>query len=311
MLKLFSGTGNKPLTNKVAELLGIELSKAEIVRFDNSEVRVRIEEKVKNDVCVIIQPTANPTNSNLMELFFYCDALRRQEARKVIGIMPYFGYARQDIQHRVGECISANVIIRFLESIGFDKIYTFDLHDEATEGVFSIPFKNMSALPLLADEVKKYLKIDKPSPKEIRIISPDQGGIERARKFGEHFYGNEFFSIDVIEKKRDPNAIHQAHALNLYGDVKGKTGILIDDIITSGRTLVTAAELCVVSGATRVLAAVVHHEFSENSIEKIKKSTIEKFFSSDSIVLPEAMRFDKLDEISIASVIADELKTFL
>lgn len=311
MLKLFSGTGNKPLADKVAELLKIPLSKAEIVRFDNSEVRVRIEEPVKNDLCIVLQPTANPTNISLMELFFFCDALRRQEARKVIGFIPYFGYARQDIMHRVGECISANVIIRFLESIGFYKIYTFDLHDEATEGVFSIPFKNMSALPLLADEVKKYLNIDKPTPEAIRVITPDQGGIERARKFGEHFFGNEFFSIDVIEKKRDPNAIHQAHALNLFGDVTGKTVILVDDIITSGRTLITAAELCASKGATLVLAAIVHHEFAQDSIEKIKASKIEKLFSSDSILLPESSRFDKLDEISIAPAIADELKTFL
>lgn len=311
MLKVFSGTGNQPLTEKVVKLLGIPLSSAEIVRFDNSEIRVRIEESVKNDVCVVIQPTANPTNDNCMELFFFCDALRRQEARKVIGVIPYFGYARQDIQHRQGECISANVMIRFLESIGFYKIYTFDLHDEATEGVFSIPFKNLSALPLLADEVKSYLNMDVVSPDTVRVISPDQGGIERARRFGEHLYGNEHFSIDVIEKKRDQNAIHQAKALNLFGDVKGKTAILVDDIITSGRTLISAAELCISQGATRVLAAVVHHEFSEDSIEKIKASQIEKFFSSDSILLPTDTHFDKFSEISIASTLAEELKTFI
>lgn len=114
------------------------MAKVEVVRFENSEVRVRVEEDVKNDTCVIIQSTSNPTNTNLMELFLMADALRREEARRVIAMIPYFGYARQDIQHRPGECVSANVIIRFLESIGIHKVYTVNLHDEATEGVFLI-----------------------------------------------------------------------------------------------------------------------------------------------------------------------------
>ena len=139
MIKLFSGTANPRLSQEVAKLLNLTLAKAEVTRFHNSEVRVRIQDEVRNHTSVIIQPTANPTDTNLMELFFFCDALRRQEAKKVIGVIPYFGYARQDVQYRPGECVSANVIIRFIESIGFDKIYTVDLHDEATEGVFSIP----------------------------------------------------------------------------------------------------------------------------------------------------------------------------
>src|SRR3989339_164205 len=144
MLKLFSGTSNPDLSQKVAQQLNIKLAKAEVTRFDNSEIRVRIEEDVKHDTCVIIQSSSNPSNRNLIELFLMADALRRQEARRVIAMIPYFGYARQDIQHRPGECVSANVIIRFLESIGIHKVYTINLHDEATEGVFDIPFKNLS-----------------------------------------------------------------------------------------------------------------------------------------------------------------------
>src|SRR3990167_6808521 len=169
-MKLFSGSNNLPLSEKISKIINISLSKAEIIRFGNSEVRVRIEDDVKNDVCVVIQPTSNPTDTRLMELFFFCDALKRQEARKVIGVIPYFGYARQDIQHREGECVSANVIIRFLEAIGFHKIYTFDLHDEATEGVFSIPFKNITSYILMASHIKKYLK-GSLSEKEVAIVS--------------------------------------------------------------------------------------------------------------------------------------------
>ncbi len=161
MIKLFSGSANVGLSEEISKLLKYPLSKTEIIRFGNSEVRVTIQEEVKLATCIVIQPLSNPTDTNLMELFFFCDALRRQEARRVIAYIPYFGYSRQDVQHRPGECVSVNVIIRFIESIGFHKVYTVDIHDEATEGVFSIPFKNLSAIPLLASAIKKHLKIIK------------------------------------------------------------------------------------------------------------------------------------------------------
>ena len=156
-MKLFSGSANPILSQKVADKIGVPLSKAEIIRFENSEIRIHIEEEVKDELCYVIQPTANPADTHLMELFFFCDALRRQEAKKVVAIIPYFGYARQDVQHRPGECVSANVVIRFLETIGFYKAYVINLHDEATEGVFSIPFKNINAFPILAKEIKQYI----------------------------------------------------------------------------------------------------------------------------------------------------------
>lgn len=311
MIKLFSGTSNPELSKSVANILKIGLAKSEVVRFDNSEVRVRIEEDVQNALCVAIQPTDNPTDTNVMELMFFCDALKRQEAHKVIGVIPYFGYARQDIQHRVGEAISANVIIRFLESIGFDEIYTFDLHDEATQGVFSIPFKNLTALPPLASAVANYLKLKKPDPKNISIVTPDQGGLERARKFGLDFFGHEFFSIDVIEKKRDRNIPASSEALNLYGNVRGKTAIIVDDIITSGGTLLNATDLCLLEGAKRVLATIVHHDFSTNAPARIENSQIEKIFTTDTITFKKDQKLKKIEEISIAPIIAEKLENFM
>lgn len=309
-MKLFSGTANPTLSQEVARSLKIPLSKSEVVRFENSEVRVRIEEDVKNEICAVIQSTANPTDTNLLELFLFCDALHRQEARKVIGIIPYFGYARQDIQHREGECVSANVVIRFLESIGFHKIYTFDIHDEATQGVFSIPFKNLTSCQLIADEIKKYIG-NKTNKNNIAIVSPDQGGVERARKFGECLFGDDRFSASVIEKKRDQDHIHKSEALDLYGDVEGKIAIIIDDIVTSGGTLVHAAQLCQKRGATRTLAAIVHHDLSIKAPPKLQESVIEKLFTTNTIALKPAYSFEKLHEISIAPIIAAELKSFL
>ncbi len=328
MFKLFSGSAHPQLSQEVSRLLHIPLSKAEVVRFGNSEVKVTIQEDVKHTTCYVLQPIANPTDTHLMEFFFFCDALRRQEARKVIGIIPYFGYARQDIQHRPGECVSVNVIIRFFESIGFAKIYTVDIHDEATEGVFSIPFKNLSSLSLLAREVKEYLSDSnrfqpfgsaqgKPIPTDLTdlsiVVSPDQGGVERARDFGTYFYGTEDFSLGVVEKRRSLDKIHQSKAIELYGEVDGKIVILVDDIITSGNTLINAANLCLTRGAKKVLAAVVHHDLPPTPpISLISpNSPIQKLFTTNTIALKPEQKFAKLHEISIASLISEELKPFI
>jgi ribose-phosphate pyrophosphokinase len=315
MVKIFSGSAHPQLSLRVTKLLRLPLSIAHITHFDNSEVKVTIKEEVKNQVCFIIQPTCNPTDTHLMELFFFCDALRRQEAKKVIGIIPYFGYARQDIQHQPGECVSVNVIIRFLETIGFDKIYTVDLHDEATEGVFSIPFKNLTALPLLADAVKKYLfdkKLVKPGNliESIAITSPDQGGIERTRKFSLHFFKHEkgSFSLSLIEKKRNLAIAHQSKTLDLYGEVKNKIVIIVDDIITSGTTLINAANLCLKKGAKKVIAAVVHHDLSPKAPSLIQNSPIELVFTTDSIPFKNNDQLIKFKEISLSTILAEEIK---
>jgi ribose-phosphate pyrophosphokinase len=304
-MKLFSGSANPTLSKKVAEILNTPLAKAEIIRFENSEIRIHIEEDVKNESCYVIQPTANPSDTHLMELFFFCDALRRQEAKKVYAIIPYFGYARQDVQHRPGECVSANVVIRFLESIGFFKVYVINLHDEATEGVFSIPFKNINAFPILAEEIKTY--IGDVSPDNVAVVSPDHGGVERARKFGDVLFGHTEHSITVVEKRRDLAHIHKSVALDLYGDVKGRTAILVDDMITSGGTLMHAAQLCIDRGATRVLTAVIHHDFGPKAPQQLQESVIEKVFTTDTIALKPGQKFDKLTEVSVAGIIAESI----
>lgn len=308
MIKLFSGTANLTLVTEVADLLHIPVSKSEVVRFDNSEVRVFIQEDVKNETCIVIQPTANPTDTNLMELFFFCDALRRQEAKKVVAFIPYFGYARQNIQHRDGECVSANVVIKFLESIGFNKVYTFDLHDEATAGVFAIPFKNLTTFSILAESIKKYLGPNF-SKENVAIASPDQGGIERARNFGVFLFGDYDFHLTVVEKHRDQDHKHQSEALDLYGDVKGKTVVIVDDIVTSAGTLIHASQMAMDKGAKSVLSAIVHHDFSTAAHDKVQDSTIETFFTTNTIALQEDQKFPKLHEVSIASIIANEIKS--
>jgi len=304
-MKLFSGTANKKLSEEIAKKLKIKLAKSEVVQFGNSEIRVCIQEKVRDQECFIVQSTSNPTDNHLMELFFYADALKRNEAKKIIGFIPYFGYARQNREHRPGESVSVNVIIRFLETVGFDEIYTFDIHDEGSEGIFTIPFKNLSVLPNLAKYIKKNL-----DAKEINktvIISPDQGGIERTKLFATSFYGKNS-EIGVIEKKRDLNKIHNSQALELFGNVKSKIVILVDDVITSGGTLINAAKICLDNGAIKVYAAISHHDFSLDAPKKLQNSSIEKIFSSNTIELKTSQKFPKLEEISIAEIITQELK---
>ncbi|MFA6016609.1 MAG: ribose-phosphate pyrophosphokinase [Patescibacteria group bacterium] len=310
MLKLFTGSANPKLSDEVSKLLNIPISKSEVTRFDNSEIRVTIQEKVKDDVCVIIQSTANPTDTHLMELFFFADALKRMQAKKIIAFIPYFGYARQNRGHRTGESVSVNVVVRFVETIGFNQAYTFDLHDEGTEGIFSIPFKNISTFSILGREVAHYLKNNK-NTEEVAIVSPDQGGVERAQTFAENFFHTNNVDIAVIEKRRNLDKIHVSKALNLYGEVKDKTCIIVDDIITSGGTLVHAAEFCLKRGAKRVLACVVHHDFSPNAESVLSKGPIEKIFMSNTIALKPEQKFSKLKEISIAPLIEQELKKLL
>ncbi len=310
MFKLFSGSSNPKLSDEVSKLLNVPIAKSEVTRFDNSEIRVTIQEKVKDDVCVIIQPTANPTDTHLMELFFFADALKRMQAKKIIAFIPYFGYARQNRGHRTGESVSVNVVVRFFETIGFNQVYTFDLHDEGTEGIFSIPFKNISTFSILGREVAHYLKNNK-NTEEVAIVSPDQGGVERAQTFAENFFHTNNVDIAVIEKRRNLDKIHVSKALNLYGEVKNKTCIIVDDIITSGGTLVHAAEFCLKRGAKRVLACVVHHDFSPNAEKILSVGPIEKIFMSNTIALKSEQKFSKLEEISIAPLIEKELKKLL
>lgn len=310
MLKIFSGTAHPSLTNEVAKLLGKPVAASEVVRFGNSEVKVTIQEDVRRDICAIIQPTTNPTDTNFMELSFFCDALRRHEASKVIAVIPYFGYAKQNIQHRPGECVSVSVVIRFLESLGLSKIYTFDIHDEATGGVFTIPFKNLTAFPLLAAHLKKYFAGKQIPDEEIVFVSPDQGAVEKVRNFGTEYYGTSHFREAVIEKQRDQNVAHKAEPMDLYGDVAGKVAVIVDDMVVSGSTVIPAVDLCLERGAKAVYAAVIHHDFTKEAPARLQNSKLERFFTTNTIPLKDEYRFEKLEEISVAPLIEAELKQF-
>jgi len=308
MIKIFSGSANPQLSEEVASILKTSLSPVKITRFSNSEVKITIQDKVKENICFVIQPTSNPTDTHLMELLFFADALKRNGAKKIIAVIPYFGYARQNREHLPGESVSVNVVIRILEYVGFDAIFAVTLHDEATEGVFSVPFKNIDGFLVLTKKISSYLN-NHFKNESVIIVSPDQGGVERAQNFAESFFHQKNVEIAVVEKKRNLKKIHQSKALNLFGNVKNKIAIIVDDIITSGGTLINAAELCLKKGAKKVIAAVVHPDLSPNAKEIIEKSPIEKIFVTNTIPLKE--KIDKIEVVSCATLIGNAIEEYL
>lgn len=310
MIKLFSGTANPELTQEVAKLLNLPISKAEVIRFGNSEAKVTIQEDVRGGTAIVIQSTCNPTDVNLMELAFFADALKRSEAQKIIAVVPYFGYSRQNEQHRPGECVSMHVVVKLLEQVGYDEIITFELHEAASAGVFSVPFNNVSMNSLLVDAIKKYTK-NELKVETTAFVAPDYEATERTRKFGEAFFPGVECEVAVTEKKRNLDAIHETKVENLYGDVNNKTVIIVDDVATSGGTLIHSAEMCLAKGATKVFAAITHADFNVGIPEKLQNSPIERIFAGNTIPLKEDKLFPKLEVISIAPTLAEELKKYL
>jgi len=302
---IFPGTASPKLAEQVAKLSNLELGKLEIVTFANSEIKVTIQSDVNGREAIVVQSTCNPTNRNLVELLFTVDALRRQGAASITAIIPYFGYARQNMQHRPGECVSLNVVVKTLETLSVDKVITVDLHDEGSSSVFSIPFENKSALPLLSQAIHLELGLNPQTEAEYLVGSPDQGGIERARIFAENFYQNKNHPDTItVEKKRNLDALHESKAVEVFGEVKDKQIILVDDVSTSGKTIVHAAQMCLDQGAKSVMAVVVHPDFAPGVPAYLNDSPLTAFYTTNTIekTLEPLDPFPKIKQIEVASL---------
>jgi ribose-phosphate pyrophosphokinase len=303
---VFSGRSCPKLAQAVIKHNRLRPGELESLTFANSEIKVRLLSKVKGNEVIIVQSITNPANDNLIELLFILDALVRENAKSVTLLIPYFGYSRQNLQHLPGECVSLNVVVRILEALGAGKIITVDIHDEASSGIFNIPFTNLSALPILAKQIRADLKINKDNESKFIIASPDQGGVERARTFAEHFYSRrDYPEIAVVEKKRDLTKIHQSKAVAIFGEVKKKQVILVDDVATSGRTIINAANLCLQAGAISVRAAVVHPDFGKGVPQKIQDSSFKSFYITNTIeaIQPNLKLFPKIKAVDIAKLL--------
>ncbi|AKC59915.1 ribose-phosphate pyrophosphokinase [Blochmannia endosymbiont of Polyrhachis (Hedomyrma) turneri] len=279
-MKLFSGNATPELAHKIANRLYIKLGNASVGRFNDGEVSVQINENVRGGDIFIIQSTCFPTNDNLMELVVMVDALRRASAGRITAVIPYFGYARQDRRVRSARVpITSRVVANFLSSVGIDRILTVDLHAEQIQGFFDVPVDNVfSSLVLLEDMLQK--KLENPI-----VVSPDIGGVVRARAIAKLLYDTDMAIID----KRRPRA-NIAEIVNIIGDISDRDCILVDDMIDTGETLCKAADVLKTKGAKRVFAYATHPIFSGNAYTNLSTSVIDEIVICDTIPLSTCMK---------------------
>ncbi len=294
---LFSGSSNTHLAQKVAETLHSELGKVDLNRFSDGEIRPWIAENVRDQTVYVLQSFSQPMNDHIMEFILMGDAIRRGAPKRLIGIIPYFGYARQDKQHRMGEPVSARIVAKLVEVVPYNEIITVDLHNDAIVGFFRIPVIHRSALPIVAHTVPTLIE------GEGIVVSPDVGGVRRAR--------NMAYQLDtklvVMEKKRQLDRHDESEAFQIIGDVKDKTAILVDDIISTGGTIVHSAEALKEAGARKVIVCASHGVLSGDAVKRLNDSCVDIIIISDSIATHKSLPA-KFHVISIAPLLADAVK---
>lgn len=287
-LKLFSGNANRPLAEKIARFLGTELGKAKVGTFSDGEIQVEIEESVRGMDTFLIQPTCPPVNQNLMELLIMLDALKRASAARITVVMPYYGYARQDRKVTPRAPISAKLVADLMEVAGASRILAMDLHVGQIQGFFDIPVDHLYALPVQLEYFKNVAG-------EIVVVSPDAGGVERAREFAKRLKNA---SIAIIDKRREQANVSKV--MHIVGDVRDKVAILLDDMIDTGGTLVQAADALIRDGARQVYACCSHAVLSGSAIERLNKSQLHELVVTNSISMYD--KAEKLERIKVLDV---------
>lgn len=295
---VFTGNSNPQLARAIAEYLEVPLGKALVSTFSNGESRVQIEENVRGAEVFVVQPTCGSVNDTLMELLIMCDALTRSSARSITAIVPYYGYARQEKKTTGREPITAKLVANLMTSAGCDRVVTIDLHAAAIQGFFDIPVDNLMAMPIVVEYFRR-----KGIPKDdLVVVSPDAGGVNRARKFAERLGAG----LAIIFKRRPrPDAVD---VMDFVGEIEGKTVLIVDDIISTGGTLLRGVDLLIEHGAKRVFAATTHGLFAGNSIEAIEASPIEEVIVTDTVpVSPEALK-GKITVLSVAPLLGEAIR---
>jgi len=297
-LMVFSGNANKPLSNAIAKNLVLPLGNAVIGKFSDGEITVELNENVRGKDVFIIQPTCSPTNDSIMELLLTADALHRASANRITAVVPYFGYARQDRRVRSARvAISAKVVADMISGVGINRVLTVDLHAEQIQGFFSIPVDNVYGSPVLTDdiEVQRY--------KELLVVSPDIGGVVRARAVAKRLN----VDLAIIDKRR-PSA-NEAQVMNIIGDVKERTCIIVDDMVDTAGTLCKAADALKEHGAASVIAYCTHPVLSGPAISNIENSSIDSLVVTDTIPLnSEAADCKKIRQLSMARLLAESIR---
>ena len=297
-LKIFALSSNRPLAEKIAEEVGLELGKVSVTQFSDGEIKINIDESVRGCHVYIVQSTSYPVNDNLMELLIMVDALRRASAKTINIVIPYYGYARQDRKAQSREPITAKLVANMITQAGADRVLTLDLHAAQIQGFFDIPVDHLLGAPLLANHFLENNFKDK----DIVVVSPDPGGVTRARKMAEFLHA----PIAIVDKRR-PKA-NVAEVMNIIGEVKGKVAVLIDDMIDTAGTITLAAQAIKDAGAEEVYACCTHAVLSGPALERINDSVIKEVVVTDSIEVPAEKTGGKIVQISVDQLMAEAIR---
>jgi ribose-phosphate pyrophosphokinase len=297
-MKLLTGNSNKNLSQKIAKFLKTKLVHSSIRKFSDGEIYIEIKENIRGNSIFIVQSVSSPANDNLMELLLCIDALKRSSAKNITAVIPYFGYARQDRKVAPRTSISAKLVSNLITKAGADRVVTVDLHAGQIQGFFDIPVDNLFATPIFVRHIKKNVK-----GKNLICVAPDVGGVERTRALARKLD----IGIAIIDKRRP--APGKSQAMNVIGNVKNKTCIIIDDIIDSGGTIVNAAEALINRGAKEVLVYITHGVLSGEAVEKIKKSQIKNLVITDTIDNSDKLKKAKnIEVLSISILLGEAIK---
>lgn len=296
-LKIFSGNSNLELAREIALHLQLELSKAKVRTFSDGEVFVEIEENVRGTDVFVIQSTCPPVNHNLMELLIMIDALKRASSRRITAVIPYYGYARQDRKVAPRVPISAKLVADLITAAGANRVLSMDLHAGQIQGFFNIPFDHLFAAPVLLEYIRAHYLDD------LVVVSPDAGGVERARAFAKRLQ----VGLAIIDKRRE--GINEARAMNIIGEVQGKRALILDDMIDTAGTLTQAAEALLERGAKEVYAACTHPVLSGPAMERIEASDIREVVVTNTIPLSErAKACPKIRQLSVSGLLAEAIR---
>lgn len=294
-LQVFAGNSNMRLARAIMGVLEAPLGRAIVSTWTDGETRVKLEENVRGSDVFVIQSMCQPVNQNLMELLLMLDAVRRASAARVTAVIPYFAYARQEKKTTGREPISAKLVANVLVSAGVDRVLTLDLHAPALEGFFDIPVDHLRSTPIMANHFRRL------AVEDMVVVSPDAGGVLRADEFRQRAGG----SLAIISKQRP--APDKAEVIEMVGDVEGRNAVLIDDMISTGETLVKASDLLLERGAKSVRAVAAHGVFAGDALSLIAASNIEQVFVTDTIPLPESGQCDKIEVLTVAPLLAEAI----
>lgn len=295
-MKIFTGNANRELAEKICKELGAPLRQCDVSEFSDGEINVNIGETVRGMDVFIIQSTCSPVNDNLMETLILIDAVKRASAGRINAVVPYYGYARQDRKAKAREPITAKLVANLFTTAGADRVISMDLHAAQIQGYFDIPVDHLSGIPILAEYFRPIID------GETVIVSPDLGGVTRARSFANLLD----LPIAIIEKRR-PKA-NVSEVMNVIGDIEGKNVILIDDIIDTAGTITKAASVLKSFGAKKVYGSATHGVLSGPAIDRINASELERFVITDTIPLLGEKRIDKIEVVSVSGLFAEAIK---